>query len=180
MSKNKHPIFRMHKIKVHHNRWLIWASAYMVFVAIALVGYIAVTNLNFDSELLVAENEYKPWRSYTNHELGFALRYPGEWSIEAMSNTSIDFVPVDMFKSSLNISVYPASNEKDLIKALDVASERTTDLAGVTAKEFVNRLTVGTAVETVLLAVDNRRVYVIRGEHGPVRQFAQTFRFINE
>jgi len=180
MAKNKHPIFRMHKIEIHPNRWLVWAVAYMVFVAIALVGYISISNINFDTDVLVAENKYQPWRNYSNRELGFSLRYPGEWSIEAQSHTSVDFVPSDPFRPEVNLTVYSESEERDIRRALNIVSEKESELGGEPAVEIVNRITAGTAVETVLITSHNKKLYVFRGQSSSVRYFAQAFSFLNE
>src|SRR3989344_3876945 len=93
MAKNKYQLSQLHKVKVHYNRWLIWAIAYLCFIFVALLGYIQVSSVSLEAEELTAESSFQPWRSYKNEALGFSLRYPTDWSIEAASETSVDFVP---------------------------------------------------------------------------------------
>lgn len=179
MAKNKHPIFRMHKIQLHPNRWLIWAGAYSVFVAIALLGYIAVSSMNFDSEFLASENQYVPWRSYTNHELDFSLRYPGDWSIEAVSHSSVDFVPLDLTRPSVNLTVFDADDEKAIRKGMNILDEEEVMVAGKTGVRITNEVAEG-ATETVIMVENNESIYVLRGSRAAVEKFIVSFNVLNE
>jgi hypothetical protein len=94
MAKKKHPIYRLHKIKIHPNRWLAWTIAYAVIVAIALIGYITVSEVNFESQ--IAENEYHPRHFYQNTRLGFSANFPADWAIESDVNLNmVSFVPAN-------------------------------------------------------------------------------------
>src|SRR4051812_23659376 len=106
---------KLHKIKLHHNRWLIWAIAYILFVAVAVIGYLKVSNINIDAENS-AENVFTAAHSYTSNNLQFALRYPSTWSIEADSATSISFLPNDTEDSGVTVLVADPSSEKSIRK----------------------------------------------------------------
>ncbi len=177
MAKNKYKLSQLHKVKVHHNRWLAWAIAYLLFVAVALVGYIKVSDVNFDTEQIEAESKFNPWHTYSNQALGFSLRYPGDWSIEAESDSSLNFVPDDLSKQGVNVSVYSTSAEKSVRKALTIASEKEVKVDGTTGVEITNQLENNTS-ESVVLATHNKKLYVIRGSRSAVLQFLQTFNFV--
>jgi hypothetical protein len=176
MAKNKYKLSQIHKIKVHHNRWLAWAIAYLLFVAVALVGYIKVSDVNFETDQIQAESAFYPWRGYTNHALGFSLRYPSDWSIEAESDASLSFVPTDLSKSGVNVAVFNTTEEKSLRKGLSIDSEKKITVDGVVGAEITNEPAQGSA-ETVVLVTNEKKLYVIRGERSAVMSFLQTFKF---
>jgi hypothetical protein len=177
MAKNKYKLSQLHKIKVHHNRWLAWAIAYLLFVAVALVGYIKVSDVNFDTEQIQAESAFTPWHTYTSQALGFSLRYPGDWSIEAESDSSLNFVPADLAKNGVNVSVYSTSAEKSLRKELNINSEKKVMVDGIAGVEITNQLE-NNASESIVLATNNKKLYAIRGSRSAVMQFLQTFNFV--
>lgn len=167
--------YHLHRIKIHPNRWLIWAIAYAIIVAIGMVGYIKVTDVNFDSQV-AAENQFQPWRSYTNQALGFSLRYPGDWSIESTSKNAVNFIPAASPSEGVSISTSSPTVEKSLRKALNIIAEKSVMVDGAKGSEITNDLGNG-ALETVILAKHNNKLYVLSGEQKFVRQFLLTFRF---
>lgn len=178
MAKNKYQLSQIHKIKVHHNRWLIWTIAYLFFIFIAVLGFIQVSTINFDTEELMAESSFEPWHHYKNNELMFSLRYPSGWSIEPASQTSVDFMPVELARPGVNVSVYGAGDERKVRAVLDIQSEKELEVGGVMGTEIVNQLDSSGTTETIVLIENEGRLYSIRGTAGSVRAFLQTFTFI--
>ena len=177
MAKNKYKLNKLHKIKIHHNRWLIWALAYAFFVSIALVGYIKVSDINLDTQL-IAENNFMPGHSYTDKVMGFNLKYPSNWSIEANSPTSLSFTPENSNDSGVAVSTIPLSAEKALRKSLHINGESPITVDGVAADEIYNDLGNDGHFEVVLLVRNNKKLYVIRGTKELVDQLLQTFNFL--
>lgn len=171
----KHPIYRLHRIKVHHNRWLIWAIAYSVIVAIAIIGYISVSEVNFESQI-IAENNFHSWHTYKNFPLGFSVRYPADWAIEADDNTTVDFVPNSNSDQGVTIAVTAPASEKAIRKSLKILREASIMLDGQPAQKITNDLGRGHS-ETVILAAHMSKLYVLRGSDSLVRQLQLTFRF---
>lgn len=165
---------KLHKVKIHHNRWLIWAIAYVLFVTIALVGYLQVSDLNFDAQN--AETNFQSWHNYTDARLGFTARYPASWSIEA-DNSGITFVPSDIAQAGATVSVMPTAYEKVLRKSLKIISENKINLGSDVASKIVNDLG-GGQMETLILDVHNYKLYVIRGGNSYVQQLLLTFHFL--
>ncbi|OGE87756.1 MAG: hypothetical protein A3J07_03525 [Candidatus Doudnabacteria bacterium RIFCSPLOWO2_02_FULL_49_13] len=172
MAKQKHPIYRLHKIKVHHNRWLIWAIAYVLFVAIALIGYIKVSDEAQSSQ--VAEQTFVSWHTYENPKLGFSLRYPASWAVEADEVSAI-FAPES--GQGIEVSVYKPNAERTIRKPLNVISESPVMVDGVKATGIVNDLG-GGRVEGVVLAKTDRHIYVIRGSKSDINKILLTFNLI--
>ncbi len=177
MAKNKYQLSQIHKVKIHHNRWLIWAIAYLCFIFIALLGYIQISSVNVETEELTAENSFQPWHPYKNEELKFSLRYPDKWSIEPASQTSVDFVPEMLSRPGVNVSVYASGDEKSIRAVLDVQSENKIEVDGIPATRLTTKLA-GNETETVVLVKKDGRLYVLRGTLGSVSAFLQTFKFI--
>ena len=171
MAKRK---FKLHKIRVHHNRWLIWAVAYSIMVAIALVGYIKVSNVKLES--LVADNNFSAWRPYTNKTLGFTLRYPTNWAVEVDKN-SVVFSPTNNTDDGVTIVVASTSSEKSLRKTLKIKSETKITVDGSAAAKIMNDIG-GGHVEEVVLVTHAGKLYIIRGTTNLVESALQTFNFI--
>lgn len=173
MAKTK--LHQLHKIKIHDNRWLIWAIVYVLFVCIALVYYVKISDLNIDSEN-TAESGFSASRSYSDARLGFTVKYPTTWGIEADFDSSVNFVPDDSSDVGITVSVVNASAEKSLRRTLDILSESAMILDKVSATKIINDLGEG-HTETVVLAIYNRKLYVIRGSENFVQKFLLTFHF---
>ena len=169
MAKTKS--YKFHNIKIHDNRWLIWAIAYLLFVAIAMLGYLKIANIDLES----SENSYSPMHSYIDARLGFGLRYPADWSIEA-SNSSIAFLPAQTSDAGVTVIVTTPDAEKSIRKALNIIKEITTTLDNTPASKLINDLGDGHS-ETVVIAPYNRKLYVVRGSGNLVEKLLQTFYF---
>lgn len=176
MAKKKHPIFRLHKIKIYPNRWLIWAIAYALIVAVAMVGYIKVSEINFETAQ-IAENQFQPWHSYINHSLGFSLRYPADWSIEATNSSAVTFIPSNSTDAGVTVAVAKPSAQKALQKSLKILSKTSTILDGQPATKILNDLGSNHS-ETVILTVVNKQLYVVRGTNSLVAKLMLTFNFL--
>lgn len=167
----------LHKIKIHDNRWLVWAAAYLVFVGIALTGYLKVSDINFETQT-IAENTFQSWRGFKNSDLGFGLRYPVDWSIEADSDSSVTFVPNEIFDDGVNILVTEPSAEKALRKTLKITEETSFKLGQELAAKIVNDLGNGHK-ETLVLVEHEGKLYVLRGSDNLVRKVLLTFYFLS-
>ena len=111
-------------------------------------------------------------------ELGFFLRYPAAWSIEASSETSVDFVPEILSRPGVNVSVYDSRDEGSLRETLDIESEKKIEVDGQPASEITNAAEGQNPAETVVLVKNGGLLYAVRGTPGSVRAFMQTFNFI--
>jgi len=175
MAKRKVPIHHLHKIKIHHNRWLIWAIAYAVIVTIAVVGYIKLSDYDLDN--LVAESDYQSWHSYSNTRLGFSLRYPASWSIEADSTTSVSFTPTQTEDEGLTVKIVSPNAEQSIRNALKIASEKTVKVDGQTGVLLRHELA-NKHYETIVLVKNNNRLYEISGSGSVVESLMPTFQFV--
>lgn len=178
MAKNKYKLTHVHKIKIHYNRWLIWAIAYLLFIFVSLLGYIQVSDLNLETEQILAESTFKSWHPYRNQELGFSLRYPASWSIEPDSESGIDFVPEVLSQSGVNVAVYEPSDYNAIRRALKIESESPIVVDGVKGTEITSILADDEVHETMVVVENKGSLYVLRGPRPVVRQFVQTFNFL--
>jgi hypothetical protein len=175
MAKIK--LHQLHKVKIHRNRWLIWSIAYAVVVAIAVIGYIKVSDVGFQAQVPAA-NTFVPSHTYNDQRLGFGLRYPANWSIEAGSSTAITFTPTDSAEEGVTIRVLDPGDEADLRDSLQIISESVVTVDGQKGKELVNDL--GNRARETLILVDHAgKLYVISGSNDLVEQALVTFRFLN-
>lgn len=174
-SGGKQPIYRFHKIKVHDNRWLIWAIAYSLIVAIATVGYIKVTDLQFEKQY--ADTEFRPWRSYTNSGLGFSVKYPADWSIESDDASSLTFLPTDSPDAGVTVIVTQPSAESEIRSGLNIRKEGRTILDGVNSAFISSALENGHS-EAIIMSLHDHKLYVIRGTESFVKKLALTFHYL--
>ena len=172
MAKTK--LRKLYKIKVHKNRWLIWAIAYVVIVTLALFGYVKVSDLNFDTQM--TGNTYQPLHSYNDARLGFGVRYPADWSIGVDSNSSVTFFPSEINLDGVTISVVDPVSEKFIRQDLKIRKESSTFVDGSIGRKIINDIGDNHA-ETVVLALKDHKLYVIRGSDNLVSKVLLTFRF---
>lgn len=178
MAKKTHPITRLHKIKVHKNRWLAWAIAYAVIIAIVLIGYIKVSDINFETQNTdIIQSQ--ALHNFRDQQLGFLVKYPGDWSIEANNNSSVTFVPVNSLDAGVSVSVMKSTDEKVFRKTLKISSETSVMLDGNPASRIVNKLVAGSN-ETVILCVYKNQLYILRWTDSLVQKLATNFQFISK
>ncbi|GEM_PF-2124531 len=168
------PIYRLHKIKIHKNRWLAWAIAYALIVAIAMISYIKVSEINF--EMQIAESEFQPWHLYMAKDLGFSVRYPVTWSLEAVGNSSITFMPAKSSDQGVTVMVTNPTDEPAIRQSLTKTDETRILLDNYRAVQILNNLGNG-HTETIVMALRNHRLYVLRGTNSLLQQLLLTFHF---
>jgi len=172
MAKTKSKKF--HKIRVHHNRWLIWAIAYLLFVAIAMVGYVKVSDLSLDSENTSLNSVLA--HTFTDSKHGFTVKYPANWSIESNID-SMTFLPYDSSDNGVTVSVVSPAAEKAIRSSLEISYETKTTVDSSTASKIINDLGSGRG-EMVVLINHDKQVFVIRGSTNFVEKFLTTFHFL--
>ncbi len=173
MAKIK--LHRLHKIKIHPNRWLVWVIAYALFIGIAMVGYMKVSNLNFETDQLPPQS-YRSAKVYINDQQGYTVRYPADWSLEPQTDSSVSFLPSSVSDEGVNVSVLRSSDEKALVAGLNVKSTAPIMVDGQLGTKIVAEPRTG-ETETVVLATYNKRLYVIRGESHAVEKLLLAFNF---
>jgi hypothetical protein len=174
MAKTKAKKF--HKIKIHPNRYLIWAIAYLLFVSIAMLGYLKIVNLGLENE--GSESVFEPMHSYSDARLGFALRYPADWSIEA-SSSSISFLPSKTSDEGVTVSITAPSAEVAIRNELEISKETNIMVKENSASKIVNNLGSG-HTETVVIIPHNQKLYVVRGSTSLVERIMETFYFLKK
>lgn len=177
MARKKHIIFRLHKIKIHPNRWLAWAICYALIMAIAMVGYIQVSEINFETGLM-PENHFVPWRAFTNKQFFYSLRYPADWSIEAQDKSTILFVPSNSTDEGVSLAVLKPSAETAIRNSIKNIGESRIVLDNYRAVKISNDLGQG-HFETVVMSLRHGRLYVLRGTDAQVQKLILTFNFLD-
>jgi hypothetical protein len=156
MAKAKRNWKHIHKIRVHHNRWLWWTVALSILMAVALVGYIKVSNIYFDTQFGHQQEVMKNWNTFTNKSYGYIVKYPKNWAIEAESQTSLNFVNPADAGEYFSVTVYPITEEK------------------VVREELSNR---DDDEEEVTLVKEDGTLYVLRGKSDLFDRIVESFRF---
>ncbi len=172
----KKQTFNLHKIKLHPNRWMLWAIAYTLIIAVGMIGYIKVSDVDFEVQA-IAQQGFQPWHNYKDTRLGFTLRYPADWTIEAENSSTINFSPANTADEGVSISVIKPTDEKTLRKTLDILSEQRIKLDGNKAVKIINNLG-AKHTETFVMSLKNQHLYVLRGSESEIQKLLLTFHFI--
>lgn len=164
----------VHKIKVHENRWLAWAISLALLACAALVAYIQVTNINFETQM--ADSAYTASSSslFTNKSEGYTIRYPKNWSLETDGENSISFVNSSNYNEYFNITVYDSSEERTVRQSLFQTEEEDVSingLSGVKISQGRNQ------PESVVMIENDDRLYVFRGRGDIFERIIRTFKF---
>jgi hypothetical protein len=172
-KKSKRNWKHIHKIKVHHNRWLMWAISAAIIVAAALIAYIQVSNIYFESNIF-GQPVTGSWTNFTNRVYGYSLKYPKNWAIEAETASSMSFESVSDPNESVSVTIYPGANEKDLRAALFTTKETATEVAGLKAVKVSRNKN---QAESVVMFKAGAELYVIRGQSSSFDKIVESFRF---
>src|SRR3989344_7577829 len=97
---------KLHSIKLTEHRFIAWVLAVAIFVGIALVGYIIVTDEEFMRVAVERKSDVGAWKRYTNRDLGFSLRYPPTWVLESPEANVIIFESNESFAEQISVSVF--------------------------------------------------------------------------
>jgi hypothetical protein len=173
-DKKKKQIKKILRKKVHHNRWLIWAIVFSIVSLTGLASYIQISDLNIESDTTPYKN-FESWHGYRDARLGFALRYPRDWSIEVENSTTVNFVPPDMIRDGVTVSVLVPKNEKAIRSALDIFKEEPVIIGNLKATRIFNAIA-GRGYESVVLLKTDKKLFVIRGVGSLVDQILLTFK----
>lgn len=167
-------IKRLHKIKIHHNRWLIWACAAAVVAAIALVGYIEVSEISFQDQIFNF-NDVGSQKTYHDQSLGFSINYPNSWGIEAAENNVV-FSDPEKSGEDVSVFVYDADAEKALRQSLNISDTDDIKIDSVKGTRITNSITKKVKEQVILLPFGDK-LYVIRGNGALFSRIATSFKF---
>jgi hypothetical protein len=176
MKKFKKHIKRLHKIKIHDNRWLAWAIALTVIACFALWSYIKVTDYAIDYQAMDSALITNNGLIYKDNVLGFSLYHPRDWGVESDVRTTIIFNDPQNNGAGMTVSLYEPKDESQLRKSLKIAGERDVILNGEKGKRLIVSDGQKT-VETMVLVQHEGRLYVIRGNTPWFDHVLSSFRF---
>ena len=171
---HKH-IRRLHKITIHHNRWLIWTIVLTVLSMSYLIFYISSSQTAIDHDML-DYTDVNQTVVYKNQAMGFSVRHPAYWGIESQTTNVIEFVDPQNNGNGVEVSVYQPSDEANVRSALVIVDEKIAMVDGIPGRE----LTVETAAgeSNVYLVYYNHRLYVIKSELPRSNMILSTFNFL--
>jgi hypothetical protein len=166
---------RLHKIKIHHNRWLIWAIAFSVIVFSCLLAYISTSQRAFEQNM--ADFSYLNHNGvvYRDVKHGFSLKHPYNWGVEVPQPDLVVFSDPFNYGQSLEVEIYKPADRAALKKAADVASQQTLTVDGVTGEQW--NLGSDSEMETMILLENNGMLYVIRSNTPWLTHILATWHF---
>ncbi len=177
MKRIKKHIRQLHKIKIHHNRWFIWAIVVSFVVMVSLLSYIKVSSLLFDEYLSYPAILDDYGINYRDNRLGFAMRHPNNWGIESTEENIVEFSDSKNLDEIISVAVYEAGDEAAVRGTLSVKSEKSIMVNGNSARELTVKTAAG-GMETVVLLNKNGSLYVIRGASPFFGSVLSTFKVV--
>jgi hypothetical protein len=177
MKHIKRHIKRVQKIKVHHNRWLIWAVSLTVIACFMLLSYIKITDYVLDYQSMDTALINDNGVIYKDNVLGFSLYHPKDWGVESEVRDTITFNDPKNNGAGLEVSLYELDDERALRDVLEISREQTVfvdDQKGARLTVTDGRKT----IESVVLVPHDGMLYVIRGSTAWFDQVLSSFKFI--
>ncbi|HEV8601255.1 MAG TPA: hypothetical protein VGQ87_01505 [Patescibacteria group bacterium] len=163
------------KKKIYKNRYLVWAIAIALITCLGLLGYIKVSEIDFERQVVYVKNE-TVWQTYRSTHQGFSMRFPPLWTLEAGDNTIIlNGLTLD---EEVIVGVNTLAAEKPIRNSLQIIKEQKITVGGTEAVKISNKPSEN-ATETVVLAKNLGRLYVIRGMSSSFDKIVSTFKFLN-
>lgn len=165
---------KLHKIKVHHNRWLIWAIVSALFATIALVGYIKISEEYFGAQVSNF-NDVETWKMYRDSRLGFSMNYPGKWVIESQRN-GIEFSDPKQPADGITISFYDPKDEVAVLAGINKVSEERFKIGDLIGMKYTDSISKKVNEEVILVKYNNK-LYSIRGSGKSYEKVLSSFKF---
>lgn len=174
MPKEKTNWKHIHKVRIHENRWLAWTIAIAVLLCAALVAYIQVTDIHFETQMSFSSGPNANWSTFNHRSAGYNLKYPKTWGLETESESSLSFINAQNPNEYFSVSTYPTSEERQIRTSLIISNELPVKIGGLS----------GTMVsqgrnqsESIALVRERDTLFVLRGTGSNFNRILATFRF---
>jgi hypothetical protein len=172
MPKEKRKLKNLHKIKIHNNRWLGWVFAVAILAGVALVGYIKISDVHFESQFGLVDYTAK-WHVFRHKSDGYSLKYPNTWALEAETGT-ISFVnPADP-NQYFSVTTYDAGQEEQIRKTLFNTKQTSVTIDGFKGVMISQSKK---QPESVVMLENDNTLYVLRGKGYLFERILTTFKF---
>lgn len=174
MPKQKRKWPKFHKIKLHNNRWMIWAVIVMALSASMLLAYIEIVKTQFVEDVNYLK-QVKNWRAYKDGADNYEFLYPRNWVLEFESSDNVfSLVNPDDVNEYFTITRYDVAEEKELKQAIATVNEKTINLNGVNATQIVpdKRLS-----ENLVLIKQGKFLYTLQAKGRDGNRILSMFKF---
>ena len=173
MAKEKTNWKHIYKVRVHDNRWLAWTIAICVLVSAALIGYIQVSDVYFESEMRFSTFNSNS-ANFIHKTEGYSLKYPRSWALESGEGSTISFVNTSDPNQYFSVSVYPSSDEKAVRSTFLATREQEVNINGHPAILVTQGRVPG---EEIIMLKDSGKLYVLFGKGPFFDNMAESFKF---
>ena len=133
-----------------------------------------------DQQQATSTDPYADWKTYTNDEYGFELKYPQDWEVWHQTDSGANIAdPNDSNRKFLTVSVYD-NDPVNLFRGVDsIYEEQDFELNGVTGKKLIGDSALsGTSAITVILYRDDA-YYALQASSDIYDRAISTFKFID-
>lgn len=172
MPKAKTNWKQVHKIQVHHNRWLAWTIAIAVLVCASLVAYIQVTDIHFSTQMSFSSGPNSNWSTFNHRVQNYSVKYPKGWGLEA-EDSGMSFVNPRNPNEYFLITAYPATEESNIRRSLFTGNEQLVNVNGLKVSK-VNQSR--QQEESVAMVQDGDVLFVMRGTGENFDRILATFK----
>jgi hypothetical protein len=165
---------RLHKIKVHHNRWLVWTIAIAVLVCSAVLAQIQISNIHFETQMGWGVDSASNWVTFKHKSDGYSIKYPRTWAVEMDTPLGVSFVNLENYNEFVSVAAYPVSEEPVIRRELTIARQVEVKVAGHNAVMVVQRRDPS---EAAVLVKDGDKLFVIRGRSDKFERIVGNIKF---
>ncbi len=169
---------RLHKVRVHENRWLMWAISLSIIMFIGLIGYINISSYKFDTDMADPAYLSRHGSVYKDAQRGFLLNHPRSWGVEAEAPNIINFIDPYNFGKSITVGLYAPADEAALRKSFVVEKETKVTLSGVDTVQL--QVVAGIEKKKVILVEHLGTLYMISGNSEWFGGIVRTFVFLEK
>jgi hypothetical protein len=172
-AKEKTSWKHIHKIKVHDNRWLAWTMAIAVLACAALVAYIQVTDIQFQTQMSFTTGPSATWSTFNHRAAGYNLKYPRTWALEAESDSTMVFVNPANSNEYFSVSTYSPSQEDEVRASIFTTNEEPVKVGGLSGTRISQNRN---QPESAAMFSDGETLFVLRGKGNSFDPILASFR----
>jgi hypothetical protein len=173
-----HHVKNLHKIKVHHNRWLIWTVVFIFVTMVGLLGYIQYSGVVVSTPdgNAIAPIKHITGELYQNNYLGFSVYHPEEWGVAPEPDNTISFYNPKAGVKAFSVKLFMSSTSKDAYEGLENLTAKTVMVNGEEGSWYKKPSPNGKDYSTIVVERDTR-TYVLEGQEPYFFQTLETFKF---
>lgn len=159
---------------LHPNRYFIWTIIFLVVFGPALIAYIHITTIELSNQSVFSDHNSK--RTYTDRQMGFTVKYPGNWILERDSGGNVIFENPENTEEAIIVASASLDMEGIIRHSIEVEQETDVEHDGYEVSIIkATSIKDGTNLDVALVKT-SKKLFYISGHSPSFVSFVNNFK----